>query len=67
MNITKHARVLSALEKRAERYRNRSQKMSDPDDLLYSAAIDETGTVDTAALTDSDLESEGSTEEASTQ
>ena len=67
MGITKHARVLSALEKRAMRYRNRNVNDVDPDDRLYKEAIDETGTVETTALTDSDNESLSSTEELSPQ
>ena len=42
---TKHTNVLSALEKRALRYRSRGQKQVDPDKVLYDEAIDETGTV----------------------
>ena len=65
MSITKHSRVLSALEKRALRYRNRNVNDADPDDRLYKEAIDETGTVATSALTDSDDESMSSTEDLS--
>ena len=57
MNITKHNKVLSALEARALRYRNKGQQI-DYDDRLYQDAIDETGTVSTADLTDSDTDSE---------
>ena len=53
------------LERRAQRYRNRGMGKQDPDDLLYNEAIDEMGTVDTVALTDSDSEAESSTEEVS--
>ena len=63
MNITKHSRVLSALEKRALRYRSKDLNGADPDERLYEEAIDETGTVATATLTDSDDESLSSTEE----
>ena len=38
-----------------------------PDDLLYNEAIDETGTIETAALTDSDGEAESSVEDMSVQ
>ena len=65
MSITKHSRVLSALEKRATRYRNRNVNEADPDERLYREAIDETGTVATAALTDSDDESMSSAEKVS--
>ena len=51
MNITKHSRVLSALEKRALRYRSKNLNGVDPDERLYREAIDETGTVATSALT----------------
>ena len=67
MNITKHTRVLSALERRAERYRNKGVSKQDPDEVLYDEAIDETGTVGTAPLTDSDSESESSVDEMSVQ
>ena len=67
MNITKHTRVLSALERRAHRYRNKGRSKQDSDDILYDAAIDETGTVGTVTLTDSDCESESSEEEMSVQ
>ena len=48
-----------------ERYCNRGMGKQDPDDLLYNEAIDETVTVDTVALTDSDSEAKSSTEEVS--
>ena len=50
MNITKHASVLSALDKRALRYRRKGQTQ-DYDDILYDEALDETGTVDTERIT----------------
>jgi hypothetical protein len=52
MDVAKHQRVLSVLEKRALRYRERGgnlQNQSTPEN-----SIDEIGTVDTAGLTDSD-------------
>ena len=52
MSITKHHTVLSALEKRALRYRRKGHKQVDLDDLLYNDAVDETGTVSTVGLTD---------------
>lgn len=63
MNIMRHKNVISALEMRATRYLNKGQRI-DHDDLLYSQAINEMGTVSTAGLTDSDtdLESVGSYE-----
>ena len=57
MNITKHTKVLSVLEMRAQRYRRKGQQLVDVDQRLLNQAIDETGTVDTAPLSDSDDES----------
>jgi hypothetical protein len=52
-NRTKHSRVLSVLEKRALRYRNRvSGKRNDSLSDGKFDTIDETGTVDTSGLTD---------------
>ena len=51
--------MLSVLEKRALRYRRKGQSQVDMDDVLFNEAIDETGTVSTASLTDSDNESLG--------
>ena len=59
MGLTKHVRVLAALELRALRYRNKEHKQVDQDQVLYDQALDETGTVDTAGITDSDTESMG--------
>jgi hypothetical protein len=59
MGLTKHVRVLAALELRALRYRNKEHTQVDQDQVLYDQALDETGTVDTAGLTDSDTESMG--------
>lgn len=52
---------MDVLEMRALRYRNKGQRM-DYDDKLYYDALDETGTVSTAGLSDSesDLEYEES-------
>ena len=59
MGLTKHVRVLAALELRALRYRNKEHTQVDQDQVLYDQALDETGTVDTAGLTDSDTKSMG--------
>ena len=59
MGLTKHSKVLAALEKRALRFRRKGQGQVDLDEVLYNEAIDETGTVSTAGLTDSDSESLG--------
>ena len=56
MGITKHQTVLSALEKRALRYRKKGHKQADMDEILYENALDETGTVSTAALSESENE-----------
>ena len=49
MSSTKHSRVLSALEHRALRYRNKGQHKVDNDQVLYENALD----VSTANFTDS--------------
>ena len=58
IGVTRHSRVLSALEKRALRYRNKGKEF-DHDEVLFNEAIDETETVLTAGLTDSEDESLG--------
>jgi hypothetical protein len=52
MDRTKHAKVLSILEKRALRYRN--TPVNDDRETMRSDSIDETGTVETEGLTDDD-------------
>ena len=59
MGLTKHANILSALEKRALRYSIKGQAKKDQDEVLYDEAMDKTGTVDTAELSDSDADSLG--------
>ena len=54
MTITKHTKVLSVLEQRALRYRRKGHNKIEADEALYNEALDETGTVDTAPLSDSD-------------
>ena len=56
MGVTRHTKVLSVLEKRVLRYRRKGQKEVDHDEVLYNEALDETGTVSTACLSDSDDE-----------
>ena len=58
MGLTRHSKVLSVLEKRALRYRRTDQGQVDTDEALFNEALDETGTVTTASLTDSDSKSE---------
>ena len=57
MGLTKHTNILTALEMRALRYRDKSNGEVDMDEVLYNEAIDETGTVATAGLSDSDEDS----------
>jgi len=59
LNITKHRNVLSALEMRALRYRRKLTE-DDRDEALFGDALDETGTVSTAAFSDSESEVGGS-------
>jgi len=54
MNRTRHENILSALEHRAMWNLNNGKLMVDADATLYENALDETGTVATAILTDTD-------------
>ena len=54
MSRTTHSKVMSALEKRVLRFCNKGQRQVDQDEVLFNKAIDETGTVLTVGLTDSD-------------
>ena len=47
---------MAALESRALRYRNGNKTGTDHDEILYNEALDETGTVATEGLTDTDVE-----------
>ena len=58
MSTSKHSKILSVLEQRALRRRNKVAHSHNEDDLFYKAALDETGTVNTAPLSDSDDECE---------
>ena len=58
MSTSKHSKILSVLEQRALRWRNKAVHSHNEDDLLYRAALDETGTVNTAPFSDSDGECE---------
>ncbi len=60
MGVTKHSKVPSSLEKRVLQYCRKVQKEVDQDEVLYGKALDKTGTVSTAGLTDSDDETLGS-------
>ena len=59
MGVTRHTKVLSDLEKRALVYRRKGQKEVDQDEALFNEALNETLTVSTLSLTDSDDESLG--------
>ena len=61
MGVTRHTKVLSVLEKRALRFHRKGQVTVDQDEALFNEALDETLTVSTASLTDSDEESLGTT------
>ena len=56
MGLVKHDRIMAALESRALRYRNGNETGADHDEILYNEALDETGTVATEGLTDTDVE-----------
>ena len=57
MGLVKHERIMAALESRALRYRNGNKTRIDHDEVLYNEALDETGTVGTEGLTDTESES----------
>ena len=56
MNLTNHINVLTALEKRALRYRKKFQVQLDTDEVLYNDSVDETGNVSTSYLINPDAE-----------
>ena len=59
LGLAKHVNIHLALERRALRFSNREQPCKDCDKVLYNEALDETGTVETADLSDSDTNSSG--------
>ncbi len=61
MGVTRHSKVLSVLEKRSLSYCRKGHEEFDKDKALFNEALDETLTVLTASLTDSDDESLGTT------
>ncbi len=63
LGVTRHSRVLGALEQRALRYRRKGQAQVDKDKVLYREAIDETGTVPLEGLLDTpeDSKNKGTT------
>ena len=59
MGLIKHVNIISALEMRALRYHNKGHAKSVQDKILYDEAMDETGTIDTAELSDFDADALG--------
>ena len=57
MNITRQRSVLLCLEKRALRYQKDRPTLEQMDEVLYQEALDETGIVSIASLTESDTDS----------
>ena len=57
MNIARHQSVLSCLEKRALRYQKDHLTLEQMDKVLYQEALDESGTISIASLTESDTDS----------
>ena len=57
MGLVQHERIMAVLESRALRYRNGIKTRIDHDEALYNEALDETRTVATEGLTDTDAES----------
>ena len=52
MGLIKHVNILAALEMRDLRYHNKGHTKADQDEILYNEAMDETGTINTAELSD---------------
>ena len=59
MGLTKHVNILAALEMRALRYHNKGHKKAYQVKILYDEAMDKTGTIDTAELSDFDTDALG--------
>ena len=59
MGLTKHVNILAVLEMRALRYHNKVHAKEDQDLILYNEAMDETGTIDTAEVSDFDAHALG--------
>ena len=59
MGLIKHVNILGALEMRALRYHNKGHAKADQDKILYDEAMDETGTINTADLSDFDADALG--------
>ena len=52
MGLIKHVNILAALEMRDLRYHNKGHAKAHPDKILYEEAMDKTGTIDTAELSE---------------
>ena len=59
MGIIKHVNILAALEMRDLRYHNKGDAKADQDKILYNEAMDKTGTIYTAELSDFDADALG--------
>ena len=59
MGLTKHVNILAALEMRALRCHNKGHAKADQENILYDEAMDKTGTIDTAELSDFDADAFG--------
>ena len=59
LGLAKHTNILLALERRALHFSNRGQAGKDHDEVLYGEALDETETVETTELSDSDANLSG--------
>ena len=59
MGLIKHVNIIAALEMRALRYHNNGHTKADQDKILYDEAMDKTGTIDTAELSEFDTDALG--------
>ena len=59
MGLIKHVNILAALEMRSFWYHNKGHTKADQDEILYDEAMDETGTIDIAELSDIDADALG--------
>ena len=59
IGLTKHVNILAALEMRSLRYHNKGHAKVDQDKILYDEAMDETGTIDTAEISEFDADALG--------
>ena len=59
MGLIKHVNILAALEMRALWYHNTGHAKADQDKILYDEAMDKTGTINTAELSNFDSDALG--------